>query len=112
MRMALGMRLPGVGGFFRHVTAGLEAVVLKQARQGGSEEGWQVGAVDVEVKGVEQHADRLVTLEDQQVTAHQNGAHQFAEEAEHGHSGEQLGAHQVECGRHQDQAEGDVNVGV
>ncbi|MNF76079.1 hypothetical protein D3C84_581780 [compost metagenome] len=108
----LGNALAGIGGFLGDVTAGLEAVVLEQAGQGGGEEGRQVGAVDVEVEGVEQHAERLMTFEQQQVTAHQDGAHQLAEEAEHGHPGEQLGAHQVECRGQQDQAEGDVDVGI
>ncbi|MNO99625.1 hypothetical protein D3C76_913990 [compost metagenome] len=53
-----------------------------------------------------------MALEDQQVATHQQRATQLADEAEHGDTGEQLGAAEVEHGGNGDQAEGDGDGSV
>ncbi|MNP16523.1 hypothetical protein D3C76_1089230 [compost metagenome] len=108
----LGNALARVRGFFRDIAAGLEPVVLEQTRQGGREEGRQVRAIDLKVEGVEQHADRLMTLEDQQVATDQDRPDQLAEKAEHCHPCQQLGAHQIQRGGQQDDRQGDDDVGI
>nr|GFC46076.1 hypothetical protein [Tanacetum cinerariifolium] len=102
----------GVRRLFGHVTAGFETVVQEHPGQRGSEEGGQVRAVDADVEGVEEHAERLMTFEDQQITAHQHSADQFAEKAEHGDARQHLGAAEVDDGGEQGQHQRDDDVGV
>ncbi|MNP09501.1 hypothetical protein D3C76_1016120 [compost metagenome] len=104
--------LARVRGFFGHVAAGLEAVVQEHPRQRGGEKGRQVRAVDADVEGVEQHADRLMAFEDQQVDTDDHRTHQFAEEAEHGNARQHLGAAEVDQGGEQRQYQGNDDVGV
>ena len=101
-----------VRGFFGNIAAGLEAVVEEHPRQRGSEERRQVRAIDADVEGVEQHAERLVTLEDQQVNTDDHRADQFAEEAEHGDARQYFGAAEVDQRGEQRQHQGDDDVGV
>jgi hypothetical protein len=111
MRMAIGICLLGFGVSSADVAAGLEAVVQEHPRQRRGKEGRQVRAVDADVEGIEQHADRLMTFENQQVNANDHRAYQFAEEAEHGDARQHLGAAEVDQGGEHRQHQGDDDVG-
>jgi len=102
----------GVRGFLGDISAGFETVVEEHPCQRSGEERRQVRAVNADVEGVEQHAQRLMTFENQQVDADDHRADQFAEEAEHGDPRQHLGAAQIDQRGEQCQHQRDDDIGV
>ncbi len=103
----LGDHAAGVRRLLGDVAAGLEAVVAEHGGERGGEECRPVAAVRMHEGGIDQHFERLVPRKQQQITADHDGAHQFADEAEHRHARQQARAAQIQQRGHGDEHQGD-----
>ena len=103
----LGDHAAGVRRFLGDVAAGLEPVVAEHGRQRGGEEGGPIMSLRVDERGVDEHLQRLVAREQEQISADHDGADQLAHESEHGDARQKACAAQVEQSGHREQDERD-----
>ena len=93
------------------IAAGLETVVAEHRGERGGEKRGPVASLRVHEGGVHQHLQRLMPREQQQIDTDDDGADQFADEAEHRDPRQQARAAQVEHRGDADENEGDRGRG-
>jgi hypothetical protein len=85
-----------IGRFLRHVAASLEAVAGEKAGHRGSKEKRPVGARRAEVECLRHHVKRLMTVEQQQISADDDRSDDLTNKPEHRDACQDLRACEVD----------------